>query len=186
MNKYDSQIHKYFIDDNEIPSVTQIIPKQNFYVSDKRLEETRQEGSEIHSLIKYYFDTGYIGDNTMLKSLDEWLNKNKELTGELLFYEKPLFQEHYKFAGKPDAVFENCIIDFKRSFGNKKNHALQLAGYNILINKNIDNWFILFYDEIKNKFYKRSVFDFTATNIFLSLVEKYYIDKNFNLWMNKK
>ncbi len=44
--RFDPILHKYYIDDIEVPGITGLLPKQDFYVSAERLEETRVEGTE--------------------------------------------------------------------------------------------------------------------------------------------
>jgi hypothetical protein len=114
--------------------------------------------------------------------------ENKSLVGSIVMYEEPLFSIKHKFAGKPDAVFSKAIIDFKRSPGDTKIHALQLAGYHTLAKENhiapaTKIWLILWFDG--KKFKAKNVYDIRAENIFLQLVKKYYIDQEITSWMNK-
>jgi len=181
MNKYDPEKHEYYIDGIRVPSVTELLPKQNFYCTPEQLEAAREEGTENHNLIKMFFDTRETYENKMLEGLKIYLIG----VSDLILYEKRLFSEKHKFAGCPDAVFKDSIIDFKRTPGNKNINALQLAGYNILLKENkiinkCHSWLILNYD---GKWKSRNVYNERAEDIFLSLVKKYYIEQSLKNYM---
>jgi hypothetical protein len=178
---YNPKTHEYFINDIRVPSVTELLPKKDFHCSEDHLEKCREEGNQNHELVKMYFD--YKRDtfsDPYLIAFDNFLKENEKIFGELLFYEKPLFHQmnDYQFGGTPDMVFENAILDNKRKPGNSKYHALQFAGYNILVNCN-DNpktikWFICWYDGKKGKFKKRNIYNDKAKAVFMSLLKNYY------------
>lgn len=180
---YNPETHQYFIDDIEVPSVTQLLPKQDFYCSEEHLENCRIEGDENHSLIKMYNDTKKTFDLPYLIAFDKFMIENQKKFGELLYYEKPLFFKNnsYQFGGTPDMVFNNIILDVKRRPGNSKYHALQFSGYDILANKNDGagpkGWFICWYDEEKNEFKKRNVYNDKAEAAFMALLRNYYNNK---------
>jgi hypothetical protein len=187
MNTFDRDKHEYRIGESPVPSVTQIIPKPDFYCTPEQLEAARVEGEENHSMIKMFFDTG-AGSDPMIISLIDWLEENKNMTGDIVLYEKALFSKKHSFAGKPDAIFSKAIIDFKRSYGNKKLHALQIAGYHSLAieNRIISKskvWLILVYNG--KKFTAKNVYDPQAESIFISLVKKYYIERGLEIWMSR-
>ena len=179
-HRFDKEKHHFFINDMRIPSITQCLPTQNFFVSEKRLEETRQEGIDMHSLMKLYFDTDQIFNEPILFALDIMLKEHEKEFGKKLIWETPLYSDKYLFAGIEDVMFENAIIDFKRSFGNKHYHSLQLAAQSILGKENnicnTENWFIAFYQN--SKFKLKPVYNPDAKRMFLKLVDKYYIDQD--------
>jgi hypothetical protein len=180
MVNFDSEKHEYTVDEKIVPYITGLLPEQNYFISEEELEICRDEGSENHSLIKMYFDTGGTYDDPMLIALEKWLNENSALLGKLLLYEQPLYSEKYKFAGTPDAIFENAIIEFKRSFDNKYYHSLQVAAQQILAKENkiinkTRKWLVLWYNG--KEFKSRNVYQDKAEDIFISLVKKHYIDK---------
>jgi hypothetical protein len=186
MNLFDDINHVYTMDGIRVPSVTGLLPEQDFHCTPEQLEAARIDGEENHSLIKMFFDTGDTAGEPMLVSLSEFITENASMIGSLVQYEKPLFSERHQYAGKPDAIFEKCIIDFKRSPGDAKRHALQLAGYHTLAieNKIITKnkiWLILVYTG--KKFTVKNVYDPQAESIFISLVKKYYIEKGVEQWI---
>ena len=85
------------------------------------------------------------------------------------------------FAGTPDAIFENAIIDWKRQPGNSKIHALQISAQHLLalkdkIIKPCKKWLVVWYDKESGKFKSRNVYNDIAEQIFIGIVKKYYID----------
>jgi hypothetical protein len=187
MIEFDKSTHQYTFGGIQIPSVTQIIPKPQFYCTPEQLESARIDGEENHSLIKMFWDTRQTGSEPILEALDTWIGNNTGMIGELVQHETPMFSKKYNYAGKPDAIFEKAVIDFKRNPGNNKIHALQIAAYhalaveNKIIQKNKVH-LILWFDG--SKFRAKNVYDPCAEWIFISLVKKYYIDKEFGQWMN--
>jgi len=180
-NRFDQENHIFYMDEERVPSITQAMPEPVFYVTKERLEELRKMGNEDHELIKMYFDTGKIFNEPMLFALDIWYNENKEKLGKLVWHEKPLYSERDRFAGIPDAIFEHAIVDFKRSFGNKYTHSLQLAAQHILalengtIDSSISSWFIVYYSNGKMK--QKDVFNKDAEFIFKMCVKKFYLNQ---------
>jgi len=185
MNRFDKETHQYYINDIPVPSITRLQPEQKFFVSPERLEELKQEGNEMHSLIKLYLDTGEIFNEPMLFALDIMLKENEKKFGKKVLWETPLYSENYMYAGTADLIMENAIIDFKRSFSNKYYHSLQIAGQLILAEENnickTENWYIAVYKNSKFKLYP--VYNTEADSMFLKLVDKYYIDQSINKYL---
>lgn len=185
--KFDKDNHAYTIDGVSVPSVTQVLPEQNFYCSSRQLEVARIEGEENHSMIKMYYDTGSTAD-PMLAALDTWIKENSGMLGEIVLYEKSVYSKKHKFAGRPDAVYEKAVIDYKRTMGNPRYHALQLAGYHIaavesqIIKKN-KIWLVAWYDG--EKFRAKNVYDSTAEAVFIALLERYKYDQIYKNYMEK-
>ena len=185
-NRFDKETHTYYINEIPVPSITQLIPKQEFFVSSERLEETRKEGEDNHSLIKMYLDTEEIFNEPMLFALDILLKEKEKEFGKKILWETPLYSTRHLFAGTADLIMENAIIDFKRSFSNKYYHSLQLAGQYILSQENniipdTKNWHIAFYQN--SKFKLKPVYHPDAKTMFLKLVDKYYIDQSINKYL---
>lgn len=180
-NRFDKETHTYYINGIPVPSITQLMPEKEFFVSPERLEETRKEGEDNHSLIKMYLDTGEIFNEPMLFALDIMLKEHEKEFGKKVLWETPLYSEHWMFAGTPDLIMENAIIDFKRSFSNKYYHSLQLAAQYLLYGTEITNWYIAVYKNSKFKLYP--VYQPEADSMFLKLVDKYYIDQSINKYL---
>jgi hypothetical protein len=189
MNTFDEITHIYKIADVPVPSITQIIPKQDYHQSDARLEETRQEGEDNHSMIKMFFDNKReTFKDPMLIAFKDWLDENAEMLGELKLYEEHLYSTRFMFGGTPDAIFENAIVEIKRSPGDKLIRALQIAGQSILSHENkvahkTKKWIVAWYEN--GKFKSKNVFNDKAEDVFIGLVKKHYIDKLLNDYFKK-
>lgn len=183
--QFNKELHRYEHQGIEIPSVTQVLPEQKFYVSHERLEETRQEGEDNHSLMKMFFDTWDAFGFPFLEALEKWIAEKRSVIGELLQSETPLFSAKHKFAGKPDLLFSQANIDLKRIRPDRKLVALQFAGYSILAKENkINNtklWIAIWYDG--NKIHEMNVYNPHAEGMFLSLVKKWYIEQQYKNYL---
>ena len=186
MFEYNDERHEYKFDGVILPSVTQVLPKFDFHCSAAVLEAARVEGIDNHSKIKMYLDTGENFDDAYIVAFQKFILDNTDTLGKLKSYEQNLYSVKHKFAGCPDIVFENAIIDVKRNIYDARQHALQLAGYSILCSENqiAKNkiWLIAYHDGIDFKF--KNVYNEYAETIFLELVRKWYIDKNVETYFN--
>jgi len=183
--------HTYIIDGQVVPSVTQIIPRQDFLnVPEHVLENARNDGIEKHQMIKDYFDGKVLiaDGNEFIIKFHEFLEKNS--FGKLIQNEKPMYSKKYNFAGTPDMIFENAIIDFKRSinYSNIKNYSLQLAAYNLLCKEYFDKDFkteqyILYQKE--GEFKLKNVYNPDAERIFLFMRDKYFTEREIENYYKK-
>lgn len=172
--------------ENKLPSVTQLIPKPDFFCTPAQLEAALQEGIETHSKVEMYFSIGNALEDPELKAVEKAIKSNTNFLGRYVQHEERL--SNNKFSGKPDVIFEKAIVDFKRSLGNKKYHALQLAGYHILavenkIIKPTRKWYIAY--PVNGVYKLVNVYNELATDIFKGLVNKYYIEQAYNNYMEK-
>ena len=187
MNRFDPIEHKYYIDEIEVPNITELIPKQPQFVSKDIYEKARDKGDENHSLIKMYFDTRKIFNDPMLLALDIVVKDKARELGKIKQYETPLFSTKYMFGGKPDIIFENAIIDWKLYYGKKEYHALQLAAQyilaveNNLITPDVKDWYIGFYKNAKLRL--KPVYNPEAKDMFLSLIDKHYINQKLQKYL---
>jgi hypothetical protein len=184
---FDEASHTYRVDGKIVPSVTQLLPKQDYFVSDERLAECAAEGTANHKEIEEFFRTG-ISTSPYTDAVQRFVEEQKDKTGGLVTCEMPLASVK-GFAGCPDLIFQNAIVDLKRSFGNKKIHALQLSGYSLLAAENglmkpskLHYILILRND---GGYDLHMVYDPMAEVIFLSLLQRYKIDKSIEYYLNK-
>jgi hypothetical protein len=168
--------HEYFLNGRRIPGVTEVLPKQNFFVAPWILEGYRREGIANHKKIKDYLDTGDDHGDQYVKTFQRCLDEHSEW-GKLLRYETPMYYDgQFSFAGTPDFIFEHAIIDLKRSYGKKKFHALQLAGYDIL-NYNVPNPLRIILVINGNEYKLHNVYIEEAEDVFLLLVRQWWDKK---------
>ena len=186
MLQYDDNKHEYRYKGVVIPSVTQVLPKIDFHMSESKLEVKRLEGKDTHSKIKMFFDTGDDFNDPFLMMLGVWMKTNKKLTGKLVQHEGQLFSKKHLFGGTPDMVFEEALVDWKSSLYAPKHFSLQLAGYNILTSENkvigkTKKWIILYPDGgvIKMK----NVYNSLAEDVFIASVRKWQLERTIENYM---
>ena len=156
-------------------SVTELLPHRAFFIDDDKLELCRQEGNALHAELKN--GTGVFADI---------IPQIVALYGEIISQEETYYDKNGVYAGTPDMVCTNAIVDLKRTFVDAKYHALQLAGYYALLKDNgyaygqEHNFIILTVDEDgKPKF--RNVWNAQAQTAFSMCLNKHiakqYVDK---------
>jgi hypothetical protein len=169
---FDEDSHTYYVNGKVLPSVTKIIPKQNFFMSPERLESCRLDGIENHKRLEEYFNCKTKKGNS---AIDSFISQHPEF-GKFIGSEVLLWSK-LGYAGTADLLFENAVVDLKRSVGDKKIHALQLAGYHRaafehgLINRNKNHYIIVIGKN--GKLIQKNVWNMHSDNIFLSCI-KYY------------
>lgn len=124
---FDEATHRYTVNGNEFPSVTTVIPRKDFFVSSERLEECRMEGEWKHSLLEAFFLDDDPPPTPFNDALKGFLSTHPEF-GEFVGSEVLLWSK-FGYAGRADLLFENAVIDMKRTIGEPRYHALQLVAY---------------------------------------------------------
>ena len=176
MLEYNEETRVHYIDGMKIPSVSQLLPKDEIWVDDETYEAARLDGIDRHSRVEQYLDTGDTNFDLMLEKFEALVDTRKP--GKLLLHEQPLFSREFMFCGKPDMLWEFETWDQKRSFGRSVKHALQLAAYDILRKENgygsNDKWMIAVWDGEDWKM--RDVFKNyqDSRKMFLQLVSSYW------------
>ncbi|MCK6381910.1 MAG: hypothetical protein L6Q54_11785 [Leptospiraceae bacterium] len=187
--EFDKDRHEYKFDGKIIPSVTQLIPfEKSDFVTDEQMEFARQEGIYIHGVIDTFLKTNAVDDESIIRPFSDFLEEAGKSFGQLVLSETPLASSHPKFAGTPDLVFDNAIVDIKRTFHNKKIHALQCAAYNFLaaqnkVIKRTKNHLILVIDMDTETYTTHSVYDNQSESVFLNLVHKWHIEEQFSKYL---
>lgn len=201
--EFDAKNHSYMIDGKELPSVTQIIPKPDYsMIPLEVLENARNEGIQDHFRIQVFNQNlmqnpryKYNGNNKAIIEYSRLADILMSKGYRILLCEEPLGCKsktpRMSFCGTPDIVFykdEKFIVgDLKRTISSEKILALQLCGYEFLIEKNFG-----LKGEIKEHFgftlkeglVVRKPCDRLARSYFLDCVQKFYIKKEINQWMN--
>jgi hypothetical protein len=186
MLKFDADNHIYTAGGVRVPSVTQLLPEQKYFCTPEQLEAARVDGVDNHAMIKMFLDTGETYGEPYLIAFAEWLKSAESVTGPVVQYETMLYSKKHRYAGTPDIICQNGIIDIKRSFSNAKQHALQIAGYMILAKENNiipknKIWLIAWYDG--QEFKAKNVFNIHAEAVFMSLVSRWHIDATIKNYM---
>lgn len=180
--EYDDATHTYLADGVKYPSVTEVLPKQpgHDFVSADRMAQTSEDGKYRHHRISRHLLRADGEEITELSGLevgvDRFISEHPEF-GAFVGSEKILVSR-FRYAGTADILFENAVVDVKRTIGNKRIHSLQCAGYHTaavesgIIGRN-QNWWILQIDD-NGKYKAVNVFNALAEPLFLSLVKAWW------------
>lgn len=185
--EFDPANHIYRVGGKILPSVTQLLPKQDYFVSDERLAECAGEGTANHEAVKEFLQTG-VSNCGYTDAVKNFMHDMRDAIGGLVCSEMPLASKK-GFCGTPDMIFEKAMVDLKRSVGNKKIHALQLAGYELLAVENglihpvKQHLILIAYDN--GGYDVCNVYNSFAEGTFLSLLQRYKIDKAINYYLTK-
>src|SRR5262245_59804304 len=140
--------HQYLLDGIEIPRVTQVGEAVGAFTGmEFWTEEARQRGSAVHAATHYY-DEGDLDydsvDPTIRPYLDAYILFEEESGFRPDIVEQCFVNEGFRFAGRPDRIKNTvrkselfprkCIIDIKTG-AREGWHAVQLAGYALLMNE---------------------------------------------------
>lgn len=190
---FDEETHIYRIDGQIVPSVTQVLPKSGLeYVSEEALELAAIEGRRNHAILEALVkgenprcETDH--DLEMAYALEDFLRT--ETPGEIIGAEVMMFSRTKRFAGTADLICSGGIIDLKRSAGDPKIRALQLAGYQILHNERNPvvthlrpmRWWIL--TVVDGRYKIRNVYNPLAETVFMGLVRVYHAKVNYQNYM---
>lgn len=144
---YDEENHKYYVDDVEKPSVTEIANPISFErlnaIQKVMLERARERGKRCHELAEEYLLLGEIDTDEIeleyfpyIKQFVLWA---KTYRPKVLYTEKKLFGQ--EFCGTLDLLCEIdgkvMIVDYKfTSSADKRSLSVQLEGYDRLARAN--------------------------------------------------
>jgi hypothetical protein len=164
------------------PSVSEIVryghPDQ-FFCTPEQLERARIQGVENHQLVENYFEFGDTFGIKYLEVFDAWF---KGIGLKNPHPEERIDDDALRVSGKPDMFFlqEGVLMDLKRTIGDPEKHALQLAGYSILIENKyhveVTNWKIIQVMKTKVKVLDLSEYYTVARNRFLILLARFYVE----------
>lgn len=145
-NIYDEENHKYYVNGEEKPSVTDIASPISFERLDNLqkvlLERARARGSRCHELFEEYLLAGELDEeeieNDYFHYIEQFILWARTYRPKVLYTEKHLFSE--EFCGTCDliCVIDNkvLLIDYKTtSVVDKKSLSVQLEGYYRLCQK---------------------------------------------------
>lgn len=138
--EYDSEKHKYYVNGEEKPSVTEIASPISFErlnaLQNSLLERARARGSRCHELFEEYLLIGDIEAEEIepeyvpyVRQFVLWV---KTYRPKVLYTEKQMFSE--LFCGTADLICEidgkTILVDYKTTSAvDKKSLSVQLEGY---------------------------------------------------------
>lgn len=135
---FDSALHRYELDGQEVPSVTRVLKDEGFIDTTWFTEWARTRGIYVHRIIEWHvkgeLDPSTI-DDALQGYLCAWVQFIKDTGFISLLTERPFASALYSFAGTADCVGslggEESIIDIKAGSLSPAT-SLQLAAYEIL------------------------------------------------------
>ena len=145
-NIYDEENHKYYVDGEEKPSVTDIASPISFERLDNLqkvlLERARERGRRCHEIFEEYLLMGDIDieeiETDYIPYVQQFILWAKTYRPKVIYTEKKMFSN--EFCGTCDLVCEIdkkvLIVDYKvTSAADKKSLSVQLEGYYRLCQK---------------------------------------------------
>lgn len=143
---FNEETHKYYIDDIEYPSVTEICDPISFQrldeLSKTLLNRARARGTEVHEMCEQYALTEEISDDMeeseyapYIANFIEWFRTYQV---EVLFTEKRLYSTKLGYCGTCDLLCKIdgklTLVDYKATSAiDKKSLSVQLVGYKKLL-----------------------------------------------------
>jgi hypothetical protein len=137
---YDEENHKYYVNGEEKPSVTEIAKPISFErltaLQQSILERARLRGSRCHELFEEYLLIGELDFNEIesdyIPYVEQFILWVRTYRPKVIFTEKKLFSN--EFCGTCDLICEidgkRIIVDYKcTSAADKKSLSVQLEGY---------------------------------------------------------
>lgn len=173
--------HIYKLGDERLPSVSEILSPLSDYssVPPERLRVAQEYGKAVHKAIALWLKNDL--DET---TLDEALKRPLEAFVKwydtidrvgLLAVERPLYHKKLKYAGTPDIVTSEMIVDIKTRKFNKTTDIVQLVAYSKLVSDfPLKGLFVLELDVNGNyKFVNAQNNEKQAWGIFRKLLDNY-------------
>lgn len=137
---YNDEAHKYYVDGQEKPSVTEIASPISFERLDtlqkSLLERARKRGERCHELAEEFWLTGELDaeeiESDYFPYMQQFLLWAKTYRPKVLYTEKQLFSE--EFCGTADLIIQldgkTILVDYKfTSSLDTKSLSVQLEGY---------------------------------------------------------
>ena len=140
-SRFDPALHKYYIDDMEIPGATTILAEAGLINRKYHNDFARDRGKAVAMAIELWLHND-LDLSTVDPEVDPYLQDfigfgmNSNFKPELSLVEKPLIHELLRFGGIPDLTGymngEPCVIDIKTG-GKELWHKIQTVFYSILL-----------------------------------------------------
>lgn len=141
MLRFDEEKHKYFWNEKEVPGVSAMLQKVGLSKDYKGIDPFyAARGTALHLCIKLYLE-GTLDEESIDPIVQPYFQgflaywaKHKHKPVNI---EEPMYSEDWGFAGTPDLVCENIIIDWKSSKDHDRVAELQGEGYKVLVGRPI-------------------------------------------------
>lgn len=144
--EFDPVKHEYRCGGVKFPSVSQVLQYAGLIDTRWYTPGSSEAGTQLHSVCRLLdmdmIELSDLTDNAVLHNRAEaWLNYKAVSKIEIIESEKPRGNKTYKFCGTPDRVVmlngRKAVLDIK-SGAPASWHGLQLNGYRLLVDPDID------------------------------------------------
>lgn len=191
MNKnfrFDSLEHKYYLGDEEMPSLSKIIEPLNDFgnVHPDVLAAKAQAGTNIHETIRLWLD-GTLDESTLaegnqiaLDLFDTWYVNRDEYGqfGKLVEYETPTYHSKLKYGTTPDLVFAEAIVEIKTRKPVLYRDSVQLVAQSKCFPEfPPKSLWVLSLDIVEKKYIFQKAEHKQSWSIFRKLLDKYKSDR---------
>lgn len=135
--RFDAETHTYMLGDERLPSVSEIISPLSDYssVPPERLKNGAEYGQAVHKTIELWLKNDLdeeMLDEGLRRPLDafvKWYELFSKQNGKPVDVEVPKYHEKLRYAGTPDIVFDEYIVDVKTRKFNRVTDTVQLIAY---------------------------------------------------------
>lgn len=150
MLRFEPEAHKYFWNDKEVPSVSQILKGIGITRDYEKVDEFyRLRGTYVHQAVQFHvkrtLDEDTLDQENVLPYLKAFKKFESEKGYKVSASEVPLYSEQYGFAGTLDQLGsfdygEEGITELKATENSDKAADLQVCGYAQLYFENFGKW----------------------------------------------
>lgn len=185
--RFESEHHRYFLGEEEMPSLTRIIAPLNDFgnVNPAVLAAKAQAGTDIHLTIKLWLD-GTLDESSLAEgnkiALDLFVGwyDNEQECGDVIEYEKPVYHHKLKYGTTPDLVFDEAIVEIKTRPYKKHIDPVQLvAQAKCFPGFPPKSLWVLSLDIVERKYTFQKAEHKQAWGMFRKLLDKYNSDREF-------
>lgn len=191
---YKDEDHTYWLGDERLPSVTEIIsPLVDYSKIPKGVLAHKCElGTQFHAAIKLYLngelDEDSIDDRLIkpMEGFRKWVSK-AIAPDECMAMETPTYHPTLKYAGTPDLsidLLQKALYDWKLRPFNKIADPLQMAGYGGFGgNFNKDKWVISF--DLEGNYKQHNAESKQAWPMFRKMLDRWKSEQEFKTLLEK-
>jgi hypothetical protein len=137
MLEFNEERHEYLWNGKKVPGVSEILRTVGLTKDYSGVSPFyRERGQALHLAVKYYLK-GTLDESSIDPIVQPYYDGfrrfwDKKRNPKILYIEEPMYSEEAKFAGTPDLILENCIIDWKCSKSHDRVAQLQGEAYKVL------------------------------------------------------
>ena len=190
---FDKETHSYWLDDEQIPSLSEIIrPLDNYSAVPPGILANKAEfGTNVHETIRLHLDGTLDYDNLSdgnirAINLFETFRLDPLIPGGIREWEKPTYNEKLGYGTTPDLVCEEAIIEIKTRPMKLFRDAVQLVAQGKCFpDFPAKSYFVLHLDIKKNKYDLKKCEHPMAWSAFRKLLDRYNREKEFCDFLNK-